>query len=55
MMGALRDEYARVPALLFAVRPAAQGPADADGQVSGNPTLMLTFATDGLASSPQFA
>lgn len=39
VMGALRDEYARVPTLLFAVRPAAQGPADADGQVGPAATL----------------
>ncbi|KAK9826905.1 hypothetical protein WJX81_007954 [Elliptochloris bilobata] len=32
VMGALRDEYPRAPTLLFAVRPSADGPADADGQ-----------------------
>ena len=44
VMGALRDEYARMPTLLFAMRPAAQGPADADGQVCGNPEARMSRA-----------
>ena len=33
LLGALRDEYPRVPVLVFAVRPSAAGPSDAEGQV----------------------